>query len=36
MTLEISKKMQIANTEATKNFPENLVEIIAISGLLSA
>jgi len=28
--------MQNANTEASKNFPDNLVEIIAKSGLLSA
>jgi hypothetical protein len=34
--LELRKKMQIVNTEASKNFPENLAEIIAKIGLLSA
>jgi hypothetical protein len=35
ITLKVRKKMQIATTEALKNFPENLTEIIKI-GLLSA
>jgi len=36
ITLELRKKMQIANTEASKNFPENLPVIIAKSGLFFA
>jgi hypothetical protein len=32
ITLELRKKMQIANTEASKNFPENRAEIIAELG----
>jgi hypothetical protein len=33
---KVRKKVQNANTEASKNFPDNLAEIIAKSGLLSA
>jgi hypothetical protein len=36
ITLELRKKMQISNTEASKNFPENQADIIAKCGLLSA
>jgi hypothetical protein len=35
ITPEIRKQLQIANTEASKNLPENLAEIIAKTGLLS-
>lgn len=36
VTVELRKKMQIANTETLKNFPENLAEIMAKCGLLFA
>jgi hypothetical protein len=34
--MELRNKLQIANTEASKIFPENLAEIITKMGLLSA
>jgi hypothetical protein len=32
ITLKLGKKMQIATTEVSKNFPENLAEIITKLG----